>query len=193
MLKQRTLPMTDTEILSSFNNALYPPKQVKILSELNATTEEHIKEILLRMGVDGRRLPRKKQKPRFKIEKEVPVAKEKEKAADTFTKEQPEKSDTFPEEKAAAPAQSTDEKTSPEPSPDKDAPSTNEPRHRSDLAESIIFCATDMATQLAKAATDLMQEIASLQDLLISRQRELEETEKLLTAAKRFYEEVQRA
>ena len=50
-----------------------------------------------------------------------------------------------------------------------------------------------MATSLAKAATDLMEEIASLQDLLISRQRELEETEKLLTAAKRFYEEVKGA
>ena len=70
--------------------------------------------------------------------------------------------------------------------------SPTEPRHRSDLAESIIFCAADMATSLAKAATDLMEEITTLNERLSVCHRELEETEKLLTAAKRFHEEVKR-
>jgi len=61
------LPMTDAEILASFNNAIVPSRQCKILAELNATSVDRIKEIFLRMGVDGRRLPRKKPKESFKL------------------------------------------------------------------------------------------------------------------------------
>ena len=56
----KPLPMTDEEILRSFENAIVPSKQVKILAELNATSPERIAEILKKMGVDPRRLPRKK-------------------------------------------------------------------------------------------------------------------------------------
>ena len=56
----KTLPMTDEEILASFNNALQPRKHVEILAELNDTTQDRISDILVKMGVDRRRLPRKK-------------------------------------------------------------------------------------------------------------------------------------
>ena len=55
------MTMSNEEILRSFRNAAKPSQQVKILAELNETSEEKIKEILLKQGVDPRSLPRKQR------------------------------------------------------------------------------------------------------------------------------------
>lgn len=70
MNTSKSLPMTDEEILASFNNAAVPSKQVKILSELNLTSQERIIGILTKMGVDGRRLPHRRKKPKPEEETE---------------------------------------------------------------------------------------------------------------------------
>lgn len=54
--------MTEFEIVKSFNEAKKPAAQITVLSELNCVSEEHIKNILLKNGVDHRRLPREKRK-----------------------------------------------------------------------------------------------------------------------------------
>lgn len=64
MKTNKPLPMTDAEILASYKNAANPLKQVKILSELNLVSQERIIEILVKMGVDRRCLPRKKRTPK---------------------------------------------------------------------------------------------------------------------------------
>lgn len=53
--------MTREEILLSFTEAKNPVKQVPILADLNDTTVAHIRKILIEMGVDQRKLPRKKK------------------------------------------------------------------------------------------------------------------------------------
>jgi len=54
--------MTDFEIVKSFNEAKKPAAQITVLSDLNCVSEEQIKSILLKNGVDHRRLPREKRK-----------------------------------------------------------------------------------------------------------------------------------
>ncbi len=66
------LPMTDGEIYRNWLNAENPSKQVKILSELNACSQDEICNILKAQGVDFRKLPRKR-----KSKDENPPAKEK--------------------------------------------------------------------------------------------------------------------
>ena len=43
---------TESEIVASYRQAKYPAQQIGILAELNATTEEHIKLILQKAGID---------------------------------------------------------------------------------------------------------------------------------------------
>lgn len=54
------LPMTEAEILGSFNSALHPKSQVKIIAQLCNTSIERIVDILVNNGVDRRRLPVRK-------------------------------------------------------------------------------------------------------------------------------------
>ena len=160
----RPLPMTDAEILASFNNAIQPSKQCKILAELNVTSVDRIKEILLRMGVDGRRLPRKKPKESFKLaEKTVEPPKE------------------TAIEVTAPPVKASSEPCA-EPAPE---------RKRSDLCESVTFCAVDMVTQLEKGKAALLSEIKELEARLRQCHSDLEDTQKVLSAAKKFKREVQ--
>lgn len=60
----------------------------------------------------------------------------------------------------------------------------------SELTESVIFCARDMAMTLAESAVKLSCEIISLQKQVKEKQDELQEVTRLLTAAKRFCEAV---
>ena len=159
------LPMSDAEILASYNNAIQPSKQCKILAELNATSVERIKEILLRMGVDGRRLPRKKLKEGFEL---------------TGTPCDPSEK-TASEATEAPPAEVALEVCI--------EPATK--RKRGELCESVIFCAVDMVTQLTKAASDLMGEIKEHENRLRQCHAELEDVQKILSAAKHFKKAVE--
>ena len=53
------LPYSDEEILCLYKESKDKRKQLKILSELNSCSEEIIRQVLLRVGLDGRALPRK--------------------------------------------------------------------------------------------------------------------------------------
>lgn len=53
------LNMSNDEILASWRDAKDRRSQITILAELNATTEEDIRDRLIAQGVDGRQLPRK--------------------------------------------------------------------------------------------------------------------------------------
>lgn len=53
------LNMSNDEILASWRDAKDRKAQITILAELNATTEEDIRDRLIAQGVDGRQLPRK--------------------------------------------------------------------------------------------------------------------------------------
>jgi len=54
--------MSKSEILRDWEGAKDKKEQIQILADLNLTTTEAIKEVLLEMGVDGRRLPREKKR-----------------------------------------------------------------------------------------------------------------------------------
>lgn len=53
------LSMSNDEILASWRDAKDRKEQIRILAELNATTEEDIRDRLVAQGVDGRQLPRR--------------------------------------------------------------------------------------------------------------------------------------
>lgn len=55
------MEMTNAEIYTSWREAKNKKDQVKILADLNCTTQEHIVEILKEQGADGRLLPRKRK------------------------------------------------------------------------------------------------------------------------------------
>ena len=63
----KPLPMTDAEILREFNEAKHPAEHVRVLADLNATTIDRIKAILVAQGVDPRRLPRKRAQKPFRL------------------------------------------------------------------------------------------------------------------------------
>ena len=52
------LPMSDREIVESFHTAKNPRGQIGVLAQLNACSEDTIRDILKRNGVDGRLLRR---------------------------------------------------------------------------------------------------------------------------------------
>lgn len=52
------MTMTNEEIVRNFNQAKNRAMQVQILADLNATTPDEIKRILLAGGIDHRKLPR---------------------------------------------------------------------------------------------------------------------------------------
>lgn len=55
------MEMTKAEILRSWEEAKDKTNQVKVLAELNCTTQEIIVRVLKEQGVDSRRLPRKRE------------------------------------------------------------------------------------------------------------------------------------
>lgn len=55
------MEMTKNEILRDWEGAKDKKAQIQILADLNQTSQEEIKNILIEMGVDGRRLPREKK------------------------------------------------------------------------------------------------------------------------------------
>lgn len=67
------MEMTKNEIFTSWREAKDKKDQVKILADLNCTTQEHIVEILKESGADGRLLPHKR-KPAEKKEPPQTVA-----------------------------------------------------------------------------------------------------------------------
>lgn len=54
--------MTKNEILRDWEGAKDKKTQISILADLNLCTPEEIKEVLIEMGVDYRRLPREREK-----------------------------------------------------------------------------------------------------------------------------------
>ena len=64
------MQMTQQEIVTSFREAKDKKEQIKILSQLNVCSEEEIRSILIKGGIDGRALPRKRRKAEFKLEDE---------------------------------------------------------------------------------------------------------------------------
>ena len=54
--------MTKNEILRDWEGAKDKKTQIQILADLNLCTPEEIKEVLIEMGVDYRRLPREREK-----------------------------------------------------------------------------------------------------------------------------------
>lgn len=70
------LPMSFADIKKSYVTAKSREQQIKILADLNATTVDVIREVLVKKcGIDGRSLPRKKtqsKKPAPKVEKPAP-------------------------------------------------------------------------------------------------------------------------
>lgn len=63
------MQMTNEEILYSFKTAAKPAAQVEILADLNGTSQDRIKEILIAQGVDPRKLPRQRSKHEKKADK----------------------------------------------------------------------------------------------------------------------------
>lgn len=61
------LPYSDEEILNLYKESADKRKQLKILSELNSCSEEIIREVLIRAGLDGRALPRKSKEQNKKL------------------------------------------------------------------------------------------------------------------------------
>lgn len=55
------MEMTNADILRSWEEARDKKNQVKVLADLNCTTQEHIVLILKEAGVDGRLLPHKRK------------------------------------------------------------------------------------------------------------------------------------
>ena len=55
------MEMTNADIYKSWREAKDKKEQVKVLADLNCTTQEHIVEILKEQGADGRLLPRKRK------------------------------------------------------------------------------------------------------------------------------------
>lgn len=55
------MEMKNADIYKSWQEAKDKKEQVKILADLNCTTQEHIVEILKGQGADGRLLPRKRK------------------------------------------------------------------------------------------------------------------------------------
>lgn len=51
------MQMTPGEILRSYKEAKDQKEQIQILADMNVTTKEHIVQILIEQGVDGRTLP----------------------------------------------------------------------------------------------------------------------------------------
>lgn len=64
--------MSKTEILRDWEGAKDKKEQIKILADLNLTTPEAIKEVLIEMGVDYRRLPREREKKAAETPKNQP-------------------------------------------------------------------------------------------------------------------------
>ena len=76
MTKQ--LHMKEADILKEYNEAKDKREQVRILAELNLTSQEHIVEVLRAQGVDGRAFqwlhPAKKKKPAtVEVKAELPT------------------------------------------------------------------------------------------------------------------------
>ena len=67
------MQMTQQEIVTSFREAKDKREQIKILSQLNVCSEEEIRSILIKGGIDGRALPRKKRKEPFELEEKEPT------------------------------------------------------------------------------------------------------------------------
>ena len=55
------MEMTNADIYKSWRESKDKKEQVKVLADLNCTTQEHIVEILKEQGADGRLLPRKRK------------------------------------------------------------------------------------------------------------------------------------
>ena len=70
------LPMSFADIKTSYITAKSAKQQIKILADLNGTTVDVIREVLVKKcGIDGRTLPRKyvqEKKPAPKVEKPAP-------------------------------------------------------------------------------------------------------------------------
>lgn len=56
------MEMTKSEILRDWEGAKDKKEQIQILADLNCCTPEEIKDVLIEMGVDHRRLPREKKR-----------------------------------------------------------------------------------------------------------------------------------
>ena len=70
------MQMTQREIVTSFREAKDKREQIKILSQLNLCPEEEIRAILIKGGIDGRALPRKKRKEPFELDKATNASEE---------------------------------------------------------------------------------------------------------------------
>jgi len=82
--------MTKNEILRDWEGAKNKKEQIQILADLNCTSQEDIKDILLEMGVDYRRLPREREKKNEKAA-EAPKAQPKEGTIDDIIRDWEEK------------------------------------------------------------------------------------------------------
>lgn len=72
--------MTKNEILRDWEEAKDKKEQIQILADLNCTSPEEIKNILIELGVDYRRLPREKKREKAAEAAEAPKAQPKKKA-----------------------------------------------------------------------------------------------------------------
>lgn len=68
------MEMTKNEILRNWEGAKNKKEQIQILADLNQTSPEDIKDILLEMGVDYRRLPRERKNEKAAEAAEAPEA-----------------------------------------------------------------------------------------------------------------------
>lgn len=165
MKNEKPLPMTDAEILASFNQALHPCRQVKVLAELNATTKERIIEILVKMGVDRRRLPRK-QTPKPKAETETASLSVEEKPAEEVK----------------------EEVSTEEPKPAEEKKET--PASESDICANVQFVVSDMLECLRTVKAALIEDIVKLQEDITAKRQELVRVEKLIPALEQCEKEV---
>lgn len=80
------MEMTKNEILRDWEGAKDKKAQIQILADLNQTSQEEIKNILIEMGVDYRRLPREREKKNEKAA-EAPKAQPKEGTIDDIIRD----------------------------------------------------------------------------------------------------------
>lgn len=163
MKKAIKLAMTEAEILRDFESAKVPCAQVKILAELNATTVEHICEILVAQGVDRRLLPRKREKAPFKLEDGGSAS-----------------GATVSAEPATIPAEAPAEK---EETPKVDNSSAS-------IAAGVRLCVGEMLSLIEEKRRELSEKMVELTDELERVMREKDEVEKLWPALARCAEEV---
>lgn len=82
------MEMTKNEILRDWEGAKDKKAQIQILADLNQTSPEDIKDVLLEMGVDFRRLPRERKREKAA---EAPKAQPKEETIDDIIRDWEEK------------------------------------------------------------------------------------------------------